>query len=100
MNAILLVNENDNVVTCLKPLTAGEVLELETGLLTVKEDVPSYHKLALFAISKGDLCFTNGQVIGRAARDLEPGEPVNHHDLEKAHGGGERSEKTGRLSSE
>lgn len=98
MNAILLINEDDNVVICVKPLTAGEVLDLEHMSLTVKSDVLSYHKLALFAIRKGDLCYSFGRVIGRARRDIEKGEPVRNQDLlddyqEKQPAGSKRKRK-------
>jgi len=94
MSAVLLVNENDNVVTCLKPLRAGDLLELESGSLTVKEDVPSFHKMALFAISQGDLCYKYGQIIGRATRDIQPGEHVHVHNLESTRGRGDRTEES------
>lgn len=81
MNAILLINEDDNVVICVKPLSAGEILDLNHMSLTVKSDVLSYHKLALFAIRKGDLCYTFGRLIGRATRDIEKGEAVRNQDL-------------------
>jgi len=81
MNAVLLINEDDNVVICLKPLTAGEILDLKNMSLTVKSDVLSYHKLALFAIRKGDLCYSLGRVIGRARRNIDKGEPVHQQDL-------------------
>lgn len=81
MNAILLINENDNVLVCVKPLTAGEVLELEQMGRTAKNDILCYHKLALFAIRKGDLCYSFGQVIGRATRNIEEGAAVHNQDL-------------------
>lgn len=100
MNAVLLINENDNVVTCLKPLTAGEMLELETRQLMVKDNVPSYHKLALFAIRKGDLCYKYGQVIGRATSDIEPGGHVHVHNLESLRGRGDIPGEEGRATDE
>lgn len=85
MDTVLLINEDDNVLICIKPLTAAEVLDLNNMSLTVKSDVLSYHKLALFAIRKGDLCYNFGRVIGRAKRDIEKGEPVRHQDLMDEH---------------
>ncbi len=84
LKAVLVVNEGDNVVTCVRPFTAGEVIELEGGDVLVKDDVASFENLALFAIRKGDLCFSYGRVIGRAARDIESGAPVHPQDLESA----------------
>lgn len=58
MNAVLLINENDKVLICFKPLTDDEVLALDRLGLTVKGDVLSYLHLPLFAIRKGDLCYS------------------------------------------
>ena len=91
MNAILLVNEDDNVVTCIRPLSPGEEIEVRSNKVTVKDDVPSFHKLARFAIRQGDLCYKYGQVIGRATRDIEPGEHVHIHNLESTRGRGDQA---------
>ena len=66
MNAVIHVNEKDNLVTCLRP------------------------------IKKGEYCYKYGEVIGEALEDLAPGDYVHVHnlastrgrgDLESSHGG-------------
>ena len=94
-NTVLRIDEKDNVVTCLKDLSAGQILDLESGLLPVKENVPIFHKIALFAIKQGDLCYKYGQIIGRATRDIAPGEYVHVHNLDSTRGRGDLVEGKG-----
>lgn len=95
-STVLRINKNDNVVTCLKILSAGQVIELESGLLTVKENVPAFHKVAIFAINQGGLCYKYGEVIGRATCDIAPGEHVHVHNLESTRGRGDLAGGGGR----
>ncbi len=94
--AVLRIAENDNVVTCLKALSAGQILELESGPLTVRDDLPVFHKMALVPIGRGGLCYKYGQIIGRATRDIAPGEHVHVHNLESTRGRGDLAGEEGR----
>jgi|GEM_PF-3233268 len=85
MNAVLLINDNDKVVVCFKPLTPDEVQDLDNLGLSVKGDGLNYLHLPLFAIRKGDLCYsidrangwdTHGIEEDESAYDLDMGEEL------------------------
>ena len=57
MNAVLHVSEKDNLVTCLRPLKKGEIIEFEGKNYTVQSDIPVFHKMAVAEIKKGEYCY-------------------------------------------
>ena len=78
MQAIVRINPTDNVVVALRPLAAGEVLDVEgAGAVTVAEDIPQGHKMAVRALAAGDDVVKYGLPIGHAIRDIAPGEHVH-----------------------
>lgn len=74
----LRVSPDDNVAIALKDLPAG--LALEDGL-TLCDDIPQAHKLALRPISKGQPIVRYGVVLGFAVQDIPAGSWVNEHML-------------------
>ena len=81
MNAVLHVSEKDNLVTCLRPLKKGEIIEFEGKNYTVQSDIPVFHKMAVAEIKKGEYCYKYGEVIGRVgATGLTTG-PHLHYEL-------------------
>jgi len=74
----LKIQDHDNVAVALKPLTKGTVVE---GV-TLVNDVPPGHKIALTAIAQGQRVIKYGYPIGVAARDIAPGEHVHSHNVE------------------
>ena len=47
MKPVLVISERDNVATALQPLEPGRDLTLDVGVVSVREAVPSGHKIAL-----------------------------------------------------
>lgn len=90
MNAVLHVNEKDNLVTCLRPLSKGEVIEFEGKTYTVQSDIPVFHKMAVAEIKKGEYCYKYGEIIGDATEDIHPGDHVHVHNLESTRGRGDK----------
>lgn len=90
MNAVLKVNEKDNVATCLKSLAKGETVEAGGQKISAAQDVAVFHKIAVSGIKKGDLCYKYGQVIGRAMTDIKPGDHVHVHNIESTRGRGDQ----------
>ncbi|MHC8509056.1 MAG: UxaA family hydrolase [Rhodospirillales bacterium] len=72
------LSESDNVITVTKPLPADRELE---NVRTV-ELIPSGHKVAAEGIAKGASVRKYAQIIGRAARDIAPGEHVHTDEIE------------------
>ena len=69
MKDYIIINPIDNVAVCLRPFTKGEVIE---GI-TLREDIPQAHKVALRPIKKGENIIKYGNPIGHATADIEPG---------------------------
>jgi altronate dehydratase small subunit len=92
MNSAIRVNVKDNLVTCLRPVKAGETVTLDGQSYTAAEDIPKFHKMSIAAIKKGEYCYKYGQVIGVALTDLTPGDYVHVHNMESTRGRGDKNQ--------
>ena len=86
-NSILRLNPADNVAVALRPVAAGEPIEIAGLALAATEDIPRGHKLALAPIACGQPVIKHGFPIGRATRDAQPGAWVHLHNLRTNLGG-------------
>ena len=53
----------------------------ETAEVRLREDIPFGHKFAIRPIAAGDEIIKYGYPIGRAVRDIQPGEHVHIHNV-------------------
>ncbi len=85
---VLRINPRDNVVTALRELPAGTLLEASDALPVViaSELIPFGHKVAVAAIAKGSVVFKYGASIGKASADIAPGQHVHTHNLRSVRG--------------
>ncbi|MHB9033029.1 MAG: UxaA family hydrolase [Anaerolineae bacterium] len=85
---VLRINPRDNVVTALRDLPAGTLLEASDPLpgITTSEPIPFGHKVAIAAITKGDTVLKYGASIGKATADILPGQHVHVHNLRSVRG--------------
>ena len=90
MQKLLLLSENDNVLTCTIAIKKGELLDCAGVTITAANDVPAYHKIANAFVPAGGEVYKYGEVIGIASVDIHPGEHVHVHNLEGARGRGDR----------
>ncbi len=81
---VLLVHPLDEVLVALRDILPGEPVRLATQLLTTRTAVPRGHKLSRRAIPAGAVIRKYGWPIGRATRDIAPGEHVHTHNLATA----------------
>ena len=81
MSHILQIHPDDNVAVALEPLKAGETLETSAGTVTLREDIPQGHKLALMDIPSGAVVVKYGFPIGHATQTIHVGDWVHSHDL-------------------
>lgn len=81
MTKTIKVNPNDNVVIVVveEGLKKGDIVE-EYGI-TLKEDIPFGHKVALVTINQDSPVYRYGVVIGYAKVALEPGSWVNEKNI-------------------
>ncbi|GAA0301858.1 UxaA family hydrolase [Halarchaeum salinum] len=85
----LLMAESDTVATAIDDLDGGHVVDDDAYCVTLTEDVPFGHKIALEPMARGDVVRKYGEAIGRATQAIEPGEWVHTHNCESARGRGD-----------
>ena len=66
MNSIIVLHDSDNVGICKVALPAG-VLFVEKDV-TLLNDIPAMHKVAIRPITRGEAILKYGQTIGFASR--------------------------------
>ena len=75
MNDYIIINDNDNVLVTLRPFVKGEVV----NGITLLNDVPQAHKVALVDIEENEDIIKYGNPIGHATKDIQKGEHVHVH---------------------
>ena len=84
----LKVDDKDNVATTFSDdVKAGSESEIrdkqgKKDYLTVAEDIPYGHKVAVVDIPKGAAIYKYGESIGAASTDIKRGDYVHVHNLE------------------
>ena len=79
--SFLKINPADSVFVCLQPLAAGTVIELDGKSITLLQDTPAGHKVAINDIAEGENVIKYGYPIGHALKNLKAGEWVNEENL-------------------
>lgn len=73
----LLMDERDNVVTCIREVPAGGTVTYRKGdeflSLEAKETIPYCHKIALVPLEKGTGVIKYGELIGQTVTPIEQG---------------------------
>ena len=81
----LRIHPRDNVATCVLAQRAGETAVYadggETAEVRLLDDIPFGHKFAVRSIAAGEEIIKYGYPIGRAVRDIQPGEHVHIHNV-------------------
>jgi len=84
--AVIVVDERDNVATALRAIEAGESLRIGVGGanvdITALEPVAFGHKLALSDLEKGSYIVKYGEVMGVATKRIAKGEHAHVHNVE------------------
>ena len=78
---ILQINKLDNVAVALKDLAKGDIVSVNDFTVTVQEDIPSGHKIALKNIAAGENIIKYSFPIGHADGAIAPGSHVHTHNL-------------------
>lgn len=79
--ALLHLDPRDDVVIALRPLEAGERLEVDGQTIAVAEDIPDGHKVALRDMQAGETVHKFGWPIGKLTQDVSAGFHVHTHNL-------------------
>lgn len=97
-NIALKVNDLDNVATVFaEGVSKGQEVEVrdkkgQSWIITVLEDIPYGHKIALTEIPPNQDIIKYGEAIGMAARQIGKGEYVHVHNLDSKRGRGDWKE--------
>jgi altronate hydrolase len=77
----LRVSPADHVATAMRDLPEGLELTVDGIALTLKNDIPKGHKLAVLPVKAGQPVLKFGFAIGTATQDIAAGEHVHVHNL-------------------
>lgn len=78
--AVIRLNPLDNVLIARQPLAQG--LRLEAEAITVRQPIPSGHKLATVRVEQGQPLRRYGQIIGFASQAIDAGDHVHVHNVQ------------------
>ncbi|MDQ0285967.1 altronate hydrolase [Desulfofundulus luciae] len=79
--SVIRIKPDDNVAVALRDLAAGEIITLEDKSITIRQDIPAGHKLALAELNPGETVVKYGYPIGVATAKILPGDHVHAHNL-------------------
>lgn len=80
-NKFIKINEKDSVAVALENLEAGGTYNIDSQSLTLVDNIPFGHKVALKDIEKGEDVIKYGQPIGHALTKIKTGEHVHTHNI-------------------
>src|SRR5881227_1060917 len=80
-NSAIRLNPADNIAVTRVSLSPGTKLNIDDIPVTVQDQVPAGHKVAIASIRPGEIIRRYGQTIGRAKQPIEPGRHVHTHNL-------------------
>jgi hypothetical protein len=78
---LLILDSRDNIAIATRDLGSGQTAAFGDQALTVRDDVPRGHKVALLAMPPGTDVLRYGEVIGATTTAVEAGEHVHIHNL-------------------
>lgn len=81
MTSILKINPADNVVVAIQPQSAGAVITVDGKKITVLEDVPAGHKIAIKDLAEGEDVIKYGFPIGHAKEAKAAGSWMNENNI-------------------
>ena len=81
ISPLILLAEEDNVLVCRFPLTAGQLLSLDGRTVMAGADIDTGHKLARRALAAGEIVLKYGAPIGSMTKDVQAGGHVHLHNM-------------------
>lgn len=80
-NAVIHLHPKDNIAVARANLSSGQVIEVDGQSITLMDNVPMGHKVALKPIASGGRLVRYGQDIGASRAAIEPGQWVHTHNV-------------------
>jgi altronate hydrolase len=84
MTKTLLVHPDDDMVVALRDLASGETVVVDGRQITLTTAIPAKHKFSRRHCRAGELLKMYGLVVGKAVRNLQPGDWLNTGNLQHA----------------
>ena len=81
MKRFLKINAADNVAVALADLAAGERVEIDGGVVALREAVARGHKFALRDLTEGENVIKYGYPIGHVTCNVAAGTWIHSHNL-------------------
>lgn len=78
---LILLHPDDNVLICVAPISAGDMLSTTGGAIPAGGAVMVGHKVARWSLSAGDKVLKYGAPIGSMTAAATPGEWVHMHNM-------------------
>lgn len=79
--AVLKLNPRDTVAVALRPITAGETIEVDDTQVTAEQDIPQGHKIALQPMKEKQDVIKYGYPIGHMLSTAAAGEWLHTHNV-------------------
>lgn len=93
MRRAIKIEDKDNVITATTAFNKGDTYKIDGKTITINEDIPRFHKIAIEDINKGELVYKYGQIIGDALSDIKAGDWVHVDNVESTRGRGDKENK-------
>lgn len=81
MNKYIQINAADNVAVAIIPLLAGDKLRIDDREITLLEDIPAGHKVALKSFARNEHIIKYGFPIGHACQTIPEGTWINEKNI-------------------
>ena len=82
MQTFIRIHDKDNVIVALQDIEAGTILTVDNKItITVKDYIPSGHKLSIIDFEEQDLVIKYGYPIGITATQIPAGSHIHTHNL-------------------
>ncbi|WP_076070523.1 aldo/keto reductase [Sphingomonas montana] len=78
---LILLHPDDNVLICVSPIAAGDILTVSGGTIPSREGITVGHKVARAHLKAGDQVIKYGAPIGSMTADAATGEWVHMHNM-------------------
>jgi D-threo-aldose 1-dehydrogenase len=78
---LILLHPDDNVLICVSPIAAGDILTVSGGTIPSREGITVGHKVARAHLAAGEKVIKYGAPIGSMTADAAGGEWVHMHNM-------------------
>jgi len=75
------IHNTDSVAVAVEPLKAGDTVTVDNEEITLLNDIPAGHKVALFDIAQGENIIKYAYPIGHAKCHIKKGEHIHTHNI-------------------